>query len=342
MTRIEQINAFLKSAGWENANRSFLAGDASLRSYDRVELNGKTAVLMDAPPPPDPENYLPAQLVDIPRWLLVDGLLKNLGVHSPQVFAHDIQNGFVLLEDLGDNSFTRMLDSGYDARNLYRMATESLIKVGKDFKMAPDKEYIYDKERMMADIDHLPNWVVKCVSKINMTPAQWEEYHDIWSELIDKMARVPRGPALYDYHVDNLILTPSNSCGVLDFQDVRTTAATYDIMTLLEDERRLVDPAIKQEMLDLYFGAFPELNTPEIRSLSGLVALQRHIKVVGQFIRYYHKDGKDKYMKYVPLVWYLIENCLENPYAKRLKEWMDKYVPVSHRERFQNKDAVNA
>ena len=342
MTRIEQINAFLKSAGWENANRSFLAGDASLRSYDRVELNGKTAVLMDAPPPPDPENYLPAQLVDIPRWLLVDGLLKNLGVHSPQVFAHDIQNGFVLLEDLGDNSFTRMLDSGYDARTLYRMATESLIKVGKDFKMAPDKEYIYDKERMMADIDHLPNWVVKCVSKINMTPAQWEEYHDIWSELIDKMARVPRGPALYDYHVDNLILTPSNSCGVLDFQDVRTTAATYDIMTLLEDERRLVDPAIKQEMLDLYFGAFPELNTPEIRSLSEMVALQRHIKVVGQFIRYYHKDGKDKYMKYVPLVWYLIENCLENPYAKRLKEWMDKYVPVSHRERFQNKDAVNA
>lgn len=342
MTRNEQINAFLKSAGWENAKRSFLAGDASLRSYDRIELNGKTAVLMDAPPPPDPENYLPAQLVNIPRWLLVDDMLKNLGVHSPQVFAHDVKNGFVLLEDLGDNSFTRMLDGGYDARTLYRMATESLIKVGQGFKMMPDKEFIYDKQRMMADIDHLPNWVVKYVSKIDMIPTEWEEYHDIWSELIDKTLCVPRGPALYDYHVDNLILTPANSCGVLDFQDVRTTAATYDIMTLLEDERRLVDPAVKQEMLDLYYDAFPELNTPEIRSLSQLVILQRHIKVVGQFIRYYYKDGKDKYMKYVPLVWHLIENCLENPHAKRLKQWMDTYVPVSCRERFKTKENENA
>lgn len=342
MTRAEQINAFLKNAGWENANRSFLAGDASLRSYDRVELNGKTAVLMDAPPPPDPENYLPAQLVNIPQWLLVDDLLKKLGVHSPKVFAHDIENGFVLLEDLGDNSFTRMLDSGYDARTLYRMATESLIKIGKDFKISPEKEYVYNKERMMADIDHLPNWVVKYVSKVNMTQNEWDEYHDIWSELIDKMQAVPRGPALYDYHVDNLILTPVNTCGVLDFQDVRTTAATYDIMTLLEDERRLVAPDIKQEMMDLYFGAFPQLNTPEIRSLSQLVALQRHIKVVGQFIRYFYKDGKDKYMKYVPLVWYLIENCLENPHTKRLKQWMDKYVPIECRERFNPKDASHA
>lgn len=342
MKRVEQINAFLKNAGWENATRSFLAGDASLRSYDRIELNGKTAVLMDAPPPLNPENFLPAQLVDIPQWLLVDGLLKNLGVHSPEVFAYDIQNGFVLLEDLGDNSFTRMLDSGYNARDLYRMATESLIKVGKNFKISSDKEYVYNKESMMADIDHLPNWVVKCVSKIDLTPNEWDEYHDIWSELIDKMYAVPRGPALYDYHVDNLILTPSGTCGVLDFQDVRTTAATYDIMTLLEDERRLVEPSIKQEMLDLYYGAFPELNTPQIRSLSELVALQRHIKVVGQFIRYFHKDGKDKYMKYVPLVWYLIENCLKNPHAQRLKEWMDKYVPIQCRERINLKDGKYA
>ena len=342
MKRVEQINAFLKSAGWENATRSFLAGDASLRSYDRIELNGKTAVLMDAPPPLNPENFLPAQLVNIPQWLLVDGLLKNLGVHSPEVFAYDIQNGFVLLEDLGDNSFTRMLDGGYNARDLYRMATESLIKVGKDFKISSDKEYVYNKESMMADIDHLPNWVVKCVSKIDLTPNEWDEYHDIWSELIDKMDAVPRGPALYDYHVDNLILTPSGTCGVLDFQDVRTTAATYDIMTLLEDERRLVEPSIKQEMLDLYYGAFPELNTPQIRSLSELVALQRHIKVVGQFIRYFHKDGKDKYMKYVPLVWYLIENCLKNPHAQRLKKWMDKYVPIQCRERINLKDGKHA
>lgn len=334
MNRDDQINAFLTNAGWGNAKRTFLAGDASLRSYDRIELNGKTAVLMDAPPPLDPENYLPAQLVDIPQWLLVDELLKNLGVHSPKIFSYDIENGLVLLEDLGDNSFTRLLDDNYDARKLYKMATESLIKVRKDFKISPDKEYVYNKERMMADIDHLPNWVVKCVSKIDMTSAQWDEYHDIWSELIDKMMLIPRGPALFDYHVDNLILTPKGTCGVLDFQDVRTTAATYDIMTLLEDERRLVAPDIKQEMLDLYYGAFPELNTPQIRSLSELVALQRHIKVVGQFIRYYYKDGKDKYMKYVPLVWYLIENCLENPYATRLKQWMDTFVPISCRERY--------
>lgn len=337
MTRDELIRDFLNKAGWTEGKRSFLAGDASLRSYDRITMGDKTAVLMDAPPPEHPENFLPAQLVLVDRFILVDQLLKTIGVHSPEILAADVENGLILLEDLGDNSLTRLLDSGYDARKLYRLATESIIKTQKGFKLHPKDEMIYDREKMVADTHHLPNWVVKYVSKIDLTPAEWDEYNAIWAELLDKMEAVPRGAALYDYHVDNLILTPIDTCGVLDFQDVRTTAATYDIMTLLEDERRLVDEGIKQEMFDMYFSAFPELNTPEIRRLSKLVILQRHIKVVGQFVRYYYKDGKDKYMGYVPLVWFLIENCLQDPDCAKLKAWLDKYVPQELRGAYNPK-----
>lgn len=327
MTRDELIQDFLKKAGWGEGKRSFLAGDASLRSYDRITMGNKTAVLMDAPPPEHPENFLPAQLVLVDRFVLVDTLLKEIGVHSPEILAQDIENGLLLLEDLGDNSFTRLLDAGYDAKKLYRLGTESIIKHQKNFKLPAKEELIYDREKMMADTAHLPNWVVKYVSKIDLTQDEWDEYNGIWLELLDKMQGIPRGSALYDYHVDNLILAPDETCGVLDFQDVRITATTYDIMTLLEDERRLVPDDIKKEMFDLYFGAFPELDTPQIRRLSKLVALQRHIKVVGQFVRYYYKDGKDKYIRYVPLVWFLIENCLEDPDCAKLKAWLDKYVP---------------
>jgi len=332
MNRNDIINAFLTKAGWDNAKRSFLAGDASLRSYDRIEKNGKTAVLMDAPPPQNPENYLPAQLVLVDRFVLVDTILRNLGVHAPQIYAQDIDNGLLLLEDLGDNSFTRLLDSGYDARTLYRLATESLIKTHSGFAIPAESEQIYDDEKMMADIRLMPEWVVKYISKINLSEDEVAEYEQIWRDLIKQMHDIPRGYALYDYHVDNLILAPDKTCGVIDFQDIRKTAATYDIMTLLEDERRFVPADIKAEMLDLYFEAFPELNTPHIRSLSNLVALQRHIKVVGQFVRYWFKDGKDKYIRYVPFVWTLIENCLQAPECAQLKAWVDKYVPSSLRQ----------
>lgn len=327
MTRNEIIESFLKKAGWNNAKRSFLAGDASLRSYDRIEKDGKTAVLMDAPPPENPQNYLPAQLVLVDRFVLVDTILRDLGVHAPQIYAEDIKNGLLLLEDLGDNSFTRLLDGGYDARTLYQLATNSLIKTHARFKIPTDNDQVYDDEKMMADIRLMPEWVVKHVSKIDLTDAEMNEYEDIWRDLMNQMHEIPRGYALYDYHVDNLILTPDNTCGVIDFQDIRKTAFTYDIMTLLEDERRYVPADIKAEMLNLYFGAFPELNTPRIRALSNLVALQRHIKVVGQFTRYWFKDGKDKYVRYVPFVWTLIENCLKAPECERLKGWIDKYVP---------------
>ena len=111
--RNDIINEFLSKAGWENAERSFLAGDASLRSYDRITKDGKTAVLMDAPPPENPENFLPAQLVLIDRFILVDTILRDLGVHAPQIYAQDIDNGLLLLEDLGDNSFTYLLNQNY-------------------------------------------------------------------------------------------------------------------------------------------------------------------------------------------------------------------------------------
>ncbi len=332
MTRNDMIDNFLIKAGWDGAKRSFLAGDASLRSYDRIEKDGKTAVLMDAPPPENPQNYLPAQLVLVDRFVLVDTILRGLGVHSPQIYAEDIDNGLLLLEDLGDNSFTRLLDAGYDAKKLYRLATESLIKTHSGFSIPSSSEQIYDDEKMMADIRLMPQWVVKYVSKIDLSEAEMAEYENIWRDLVNQMNDIPRGYALYDYHVDNLILTPDETCGVIDFQDIRKTAATYDIMTLLEDERRYVPADIKEEMLNLYFSAFPELDTPRIRALSNLVALQRHIKVVGQFVRYWFKDGKDKYIRYVPFVWTLVENCLQAPECARLKEWIDKYVPVSLRQ----------
>lgn len=331
MTRDDEIAAFLRGAGWGNGARVPLAADASLRVYDRIALGRKTAVLMNVLPVQNAEKFLPQQLVLVREFIIVDNLLRAIGIRAPEIYAQDIDAGLILLEDFGDDSFTRLLDAGHDARALYRLATEALIHIKKNLALPDSMIVMHNPKLMRADMQHLLDWVIPHVSKTTLSPAAVDEYDAIVSGLIDKIQQMPKGVALYDYHVDNLILTPDKRCGVLDFQDVRVTGATYDIMSLLNDERRDVPPDVRDEMLGLYYAAFPELDTPDIRALSALLILERHIKVVGQFTRFYVNDHREKYLKYIPLIWRKIERRLDVPECRPLKKWLDAHVPKSVR-----------
>ncbi len=320
MTRTESLQLFLDKAGWGKADRSLLAADASFRWYERLRLGDKTAVLMNAP---SPEN--PAQFV------LVDKLLAGTGVRVPGVLATDFENGFVLLEDFGDDTFTRLLSRGVDGMNLYRRAIQSLIQIQKNIIIPENGIPAFNADRMMFEVSLLPDWFCKHVVPGGLSDTARAEFMALWRPLVERILKMPNTLVLLDYHVDNLMITPDDACGLLDFQDAAIGPAFYDVMSLLEDERRPVDPAIVTEMMKLYLTERPELDTPENREIATIVAMQRHTKVVGIFVRLCARDGKDRYLKMIPFIWERIESHLDNPIFKAYKDWLDKYIPTDIR-----------
>ena len=327
MEREELLQLFLKQHGWDTAKRELLARDASFRWYERLTKGNETLVLMNAPIPQ--EN--PAQ------FAFVDEILESKGIKVPHIFARDMENGFLLLEDFGDDTFTRLIAAGADEENLYRQAIDSLIRIQKQFIQNPGlKEYNFDL--MYTEASLLPLWYVKYVLKKELDDKAMAEYKAVWEELYQKISAVPDTLVLLDYHVDNLMITKDKKCGLLDFQDARFGPVTYDLASLLEDARRVVRPDLQEKMKAYFFNEFPAYQTAEFEDSYSLMAVQRHTKVIGIFVRLFVRDNKNRYLKFIPFVWQLLEKHLDKPLLKRYKAWLDTYVPSDVRQKipFEN------
>ena len=146
--------------------------------------------------------------------------------------------------------------------------------------------------------------------------------------------KVPSSLVLFDFHIDNLMLIPGReglkSCGILDFQDAVSGPITYDLMSLLEDARREIDPALVARMKDRYRVAFPNLGDGFARSWA-VMAAQRHVRVLGTFARLKVRDNKPHYLVHIPRLWRYMDTCLAHPHLTPLKDWLAAHVPASAR-----------
>jgi aminoglycoside/choline kinase family phosphotransferase len=140
---------------------------------------------------------------------------------------------------------------------------------------------------------------------------------------------------LRDYHVDNLMLLPDRSaiksCGLLDFQDAVRGPASYDLVSLLEDARRDVPPALRGMMTERYLGQFPDLDHAHFRRSASILAAQRNSKIIGIFTRLWRRDGKPGYLGHIPRVWRLLEDDLREPALRPVADWLDRYLPAAAR-----------
>ncbi len=326
------IEAFLSANGWDGATRAPLQGDASFRRYQRLTSGSRRAMLMDAPPPHE----------NVDAFVAVARHLRSLGFSSPDIFAKDKEGGLLLIEDLGDDTFTRMLerapDSGAGAieTDLYGLAVDVLIEL---HGIAPENVFPpgiepYDDEKLLDEAFLLTDWTWPQVFGEKPGEEVLGAYRDAWLRVFPIVHRQPETLVLRDYHVDNLLTLEGREgiarCGLLDFQDAVRGAAAYDLMSLLEDARRDIDPDLYQAMRGRYYAAFADLDRESFEAAFAVLAAQRHAKVIGIFTRLCVRDGKPRYLDHIPRVWRLLETALENPELSPVAQWFDAYLP-SHK-----------
>lgn len=308
---------FLARAGWGSAAIEPLAGDASFRRYFRINRDGESAMLMDAPPPnEDPRPFLSAA-----HYLL------DHGFRAPRVLAEDADKGLVLLEDFGHRRMRDHLDVAPDDETaIYRDAVTVLSKLHR-VPAGPFRPY--DLNEYLREAKLFTEWF--CVA--HNLAVDDDGYEAAWREVLGPLLDNQGNgvTVLRDYHAENIMLLDDDDGfeafgqGLLDFQDALVGHPAYDLVSLLQDARRDVAPALESEMLDHYLA--------DIGDRDGFLAdyarlgAQRNAKIVGIFVRLSRRDGKDRYLDLIPRVWEAMERDLAHPALGPVARWLDANIP---------------
>lgn len=325
--RAAEIEGFLDAHGWRAEELRPLAGDASFRSYRRLVRGPRRAVLMDAPPAHE----------DVRPFVRMAEHLRGLGFSAPEVYAADVDAGLLLLEDLGDDTFTRLLAAGHDEAALYRLAVDVLIAL---HALAPERAIPsglpgYDAERLIGEALLFADWYLPAATGDPPVAADRQSYIEAWREVLPAVLARPRTLVLRDYHVDNLLRLEGRqglaACGLLDFQDAVAGAAAYDLMSLLEDARRDVAEGLRVEMLSRYLERARPFDPEGFATAYAILAAQRHAKVIGIFTRLSRRDGKHGYLVHIARVWGLLDRALANQALGPVAAWFDRHVPAAVR-----------
>jgi aminoglycoside/choline kinase family phosphotransferase len=280
------------------------SADASFRRYFRVHLQDNTLIAMDAPPHQE----------DCKPFLKVAKLMLDAGLNVPEVFAQDLENGFLLLSDLGDDTYLSQLNAS-NAQALYGEASNALVKL----QLASKAEIlpVYDEALLTREMQLFPDWYVAKHLKIELNAEQQLALNNTFDLLNRNILSQAQVYVHRDYHSRNLMITEKNNPGVLDFQDAAYGAITYDLVSLLKDayiswdEEQVIDWAVRYWQPAKKAGLpVPEDFSEFYRDFEWMGA-QRHIKVLGIFARLSYRDGKDSYLKDMPLVLHYLRKVCE-------------------------------
>jgi aminoglycoside/choline kinase family phosphotransferase len=318
MNREDIKKIFLDEHFGLSYNVNKLPADASFRSYERIDLDGKTYILMDAPP--NQEEVLP--------FIKIGEFLHQNNFSVPEIIKKDIKNGFLLLEDFGNNHYNRVLSAKLEDVSesiLYRKAVDVLVKLHKT-DLAIDL-HIYNKQKLLDEVCLLTDWYFQAFNGEELSSYLKDEYTEIWTKLLKSLHFPNDCLVLKDYHADNLMWLEGRvghkKVGLLDFQDAIIGSVVYDMVSLLEDARRDITNGVAQEMINYYIEK-TNYNRKEFLADYIILGTQRSCKILGVFARKVLRDGDSRYLKFLPRVWSYIHHHLNNPLLLPLKNWFDK------------------
>lgn len=298
----EQLANLFAQQGWGTvppATLTAASSDASFRRYFRWEGEGRSFVVMDAPPPQ--ENCKP--FVDIAFFL------AKSAINVPKIYAEDLERGFLLLNDLGNQTYLDVIN-GENADALFDDALQALLAFQQLPMVAPLPSY--DVALLRRELELFPEWYVKRELGVEFDAAQQQQWQQISDLLIDSALAQPKVLVHRDYMPRNLMLSEPNP-GVLDFQDAVYGPVTYDVTCLFKDAFLSWPEERVHGWLEKYWQQALALNIPvqadfdDFLRASDLMGVQRHLKVIGIFARICHRDGKPRYLADVPRFFSYIE-----------------------------------
>lgn len=315
---------FLARNGWEGATISPLAGDASFRRYFRVHHRDQgDAVLMDAPPAHE----------DVRPFIAIAEHLDDQGLRAPRILARDLDEGLLLLEDFGNDRVGPVLAEGRaDERATYKAAIDALIALHK--APLPREIAPYSEEAYAREVALFPDWYAPAADLGSFDPdAYFTAWQEAWPGLIDRSEK-QAVLTLRDFHADNLMILEEGGLGLLDFQDALAGHPAYDLVSLLQDARRDVSPALEREMLDYFMDEAGIEDRATFEADYQLLGAQRNVKILGIFTRLWRRDGKPHYLELQPRVWGLLERNFAHPSTKPVADWFARHVPAEKRAAF--------
>ncbi len=308
----EGVKPFLEAAAWGDAAIEPLAGDASFRRYFRIRAeSGATAMLMDAPPPhEDPRPFL-----HVAKYLC------GAGFRAPQILAEDLARGLVLIEDFGDDRMREHIDAHpEDEVAIYTHAVDTLVRLAK----APVAQLAaYDAAAYLRETALLAEWYLPAMG----IATDVAEYEAIWREALAPLcdSKWQQVTVLRDYHAENIMLLSDGEQGLIDFQDALAGHPAYDLVSILQDARRDVSPELEASMLDHY--RRESAVSADFDLHYALLGAQRNAKIIGIFTRLWKRDGKERYLSFLPRMWGLLERDLAHPGLVKVRDWFDRTIP---------------
>jgi len=346
--RLAAVRRFLDQSGFAEAERQRLAGDASTRIYERLTLGDRQVILMNAPRRADgppvrdgrPYSAIAHLAEDVKPFVALANTLREYGFSTPEIHAADLDDGLVILEDLGsyqvvDGDPPTPLEVCYERAvdvlvGLHDLDLPDTIAVSQDIDYQIPH---YDMGAFLIEAELLVDWYLPHIGVRLPGPAR-DAFNALWREALLPVLNEPITWVLRDFHSPNLLFLPEREdtaqIGLLDFQDALLGPAAYDLASLLQDARVDVSERMELELLGRYAqarrGSREGFNTSGFAKIYSTVAAQRASKILGIFARLNRRDGKSQYLRHMPRVWGYLQRSLAHPSLAALNAWYRSHV----------------
>ena len=349
VARLKVLRHFLTAAGYLEAKRQRMAGDASIRSYARLIRDDGAVILMNSPRRPDGppiyhgRSYSAAVHLaeDVRPFVAIAAGLRERGFSAPAIYHADLDAGFLITEDLGRDGVTEG-SPPQPIASRYQAATDLLAALHSEFlpdfvSVTPDLGYAipsFDADAMLVEIGLMPEWYLPD-RNVELSEAARGEFVKMWGVLLRKSTLAARTWVLRDFHSPNLLWLEQRQgigkVGLLDFQDAVMGPAAYDLASLLQDARLDVPEQLELSLLTRYIRARRATDSlfdaAGFAELYAILSAQRNTRLLGTFARLNRRDGKPQYLRHQPRIWTYLTRSLAHPALAPMREWYADHVP---------------
>ncbi len=342
------VARLLEHAGWTDARREFMQGDASIRAYERLtKPTGETAILMISPARPDgpiirfgkPYAAIAKLSPDIRAFIAVDEGLRGLGYSAPALIDYSVDQGLALIEDFGSATIAQ---NGVPDGARYAPAIAVLADLhGRDLPPSlsageePYEPPVYDIEAMLVEVELVLDWYAPAIARVTPPSGARMQFLAIWRELLSPILAEPTTWTLRDYHSPNLHWLAERQglkrIGLIDFQDAVIGPPAYDVVSLLQDARVDVAEDLEMRLAALYMrrraAADPTFDTQRFAAAYATMGAQRATKILGLFARLNKRDKKPEYLRHLPRIERHLARNLAHPLLRPLAVWYQNHLP---------------